>query len=402
MQPVTQFLTDSERQAIRAPIHTARTFPRRAFTDPEYFEFEKEHALSESWVAAGFSVTIPDVGDVMPMTVLGYPIILVRGQDSKVRAFHNICPYDGCEVSIAPQSGLEQIETPYHGWHYSLDGRLIKAGYWDGTPDAESLNLQDLNADLKEIPCHEWLQTLFVYLGKKPVQFADQFQAVLSHLSAVDLDRVRIGSGDQGQPLIQELKIKANWKTVYENYSPNVYHESFVHEMYRKSPHSPRVDSDGVKTYTEINYACGFLGLCYDNEIGGSFYGDSNLPPIRNKDGTANSINTIANAYPNWVVTMLGDAARISIFLPEAADCGTQIVATYFDQEGADDEAFLVDRKQSERKGIMARIEDNRICESIQRARHSPAFETQFYSPFWDNMHYTMNNLILDKLEQAE
>ena len=234
------------------------------------------------------------------------------------------------------------------------------------------------------------------------VAFDQQFKTVLDHLSEIDLEQVQMGSGDQGQPLIQELKIASNWKTVYANYSPNVYHESFVHEMYRKSPHSPRVDENANKTYTEINSKCGFLGLCYDNEIGGSFYGDSKLPRIKNKDGSDNKINTIANVYPNWVVTMLGDAARIAIFLPEGPGLGTQVVGTYFHQDAAHDEAFLMDRKQSERKGIMARIEDNRICESIQRARHAPPFETQFYSPFWDNMHYTMNNLILDKLEQAK
>ena len=60
------------------------------------------------------------------------------------------------------------------------------------------------------------------------------------------------------------------------------------------------------------------------------------------------------------------------------------------------------DRQRALRAGIRARKEDNRICESVQRARRSPAVNSQFYSPFWDAMHYTLSNLILDKLEEGE
>ena len=99
---------------------------------------------------------------------------------------------------------------------------------------------------------------------------------------------------------------------------------------------------------------------------------------------------------------MLGDTARIALFLPNGPEEGTQVVATYFDRDGATDPAHLKDRQRALRAGILARKEDNRICESVQRARRSPAVDSQFYSPFWDAMHYTLSNLILDKLEEGE
>ena len=104
--------------------------------------------------------------------------------------FHNVCPYDGCEVVISPQSDLKEIETPYHGWLYALDGTLKKAGYWDGTPEAASVDLKSLNADLLRVPCHVWMQTVFVYLGNEPVSFEDQYEAVLSHFAKVDMARL--------------------------------------------------------------------------------------------------------------------------------------------------------------------------------------------------------------------
>ena len=402
MKPLKDLLTPEERAAIRAPIEKARTFPRRAFVDADFFELEIKHALSESWLAVAFSEEIPDVGDIMVLNAIGYPLLLVRGKDGVARAFHNVCPYDGCEVCIRSQQGVDAITTPYHGWTYSLSGELLEANYWDGTPGASGVDLRSLQADLVPVPCEEWLNTLFVFPGQRHVPFAEQYQPVLDHFDVVDLNRLQVGRGEGGEPMINILPIKANWKTVYENYSPNVYHESFVHAMYRKSPHSPRVDDDGNKTYTEINDPSGFLGLCYDNSIGASFYGESKLPPVRNKDGSPNGINTIANVYPNWVVTMLGNAARVALFLPTGPEAGEQRVMTLFDEDGASDPALAADRKASQHAGLQARQEDNFVCESVQRARHSPGVSSQFYSPFWDAMHYTLTNLILTRLEDSE
>jgi choline monooxygenase len=402
LKSLKELLTKEERDAIRAPITTARTLPRRCFIDADFYAFEVRHALAESWLAVAFRTSIPEPGDIAPITALGYPLLLVRDGEGRARVFHNVCPYDGCEVATSAKRALKTITGPYHGWKYGLDGKLLEANYWDGTPAATDVDLESLNADLIAVPCEEWMSTLFVYLGSTPVTFEEQYAPVLKHLELVDLERLEIGLGEDDRPQVNSLTIASNWKTVYENYAPNVYHEAFVHEMYRKSPHSPRVDENRNKTYTEINDPSGYLGLCYDNAIGASLYGETSLPRVLNKDGTPNRVNTISNVYPNWVTTVLGDAARIAFFLPEGPETGTQWVATFFDRDGASDPALLDDRKQSAKAGIKARVEDNRICESIQRARHSPGVESQFYNPFWDAMHYTMTNLILDKLERSE
>ncbi len=402
MKTLQDLLTAEERAAIRAPIQEARTFPRRAFVDQDFYQLEVEHALSESWLAVGFSFDVPSAGDIVVVDAIGFPVILVRNKDGVLRAFHNVCPYDGSEVSIRSQHGVEEIETPYHGLTYDLNGKLVRAGFWDGTQEAKSVDIAALNGDLVSVPCEEQFSTIFLYLGKEPVPLEEQYKPVFDHVKNVDLPRLEVGVDENGAPNTFELSIRSNWKTVYENYAVNVFHESFVHAMYRKSPHSPRVDENGNKTYDEINDPTGFLGLAYDNSIGASFYGESALPPVRNKDGSENRINTIANIYPNWVLTVLGNVVRIALFLPDGPESGTQRVMNMFDKDGATEPGLEPDRKQSLKAGKQARIEDNLICESVQRARHSPAVNSQFYSPFWDSMHYTLTNLILDKLEKSD
>ena len=393
-------LSDAEIAAIRRPIESARTFPRRAFTSPEFYAFEVEHLLRTSWMAVAFGAEIAQTGTLVPMDILGEPVLLVR-DGIKLRAFHNIGPYDGCEVAIEPATGLERVVTPYHGWEYALDGRLLQAGYWDGTPAAASLDPTTLSADLVPIACAEWFGVVFVRLAASGETFEQYLAPVLAYLDDLQLDALAPGLTAAGEPDIATLPIGANWKTVYENYAPNVYHESFVHAMYRKSPDSPRVDADGNRTYEEIIDDSGFIGLQYDNRVGSSFYPDSPFAPLRDRAGEPSRRNLIVNGYPNWAVTWLNHYARMAFWLPQGPQACTQKIATYYQADQAVDPSLADDRRRAARGGVIAREEDNRICESIQRARRSRALESQFYCPFWDRPHYALTNQLLDRLLEA-
>ena len=76
--------------------------------------------------------------------------------------------------------------------------------------------------------------------------------------------------------------------------------------------------------------------------------------------------------------------------------------AQLYDPESAVDPEFLEERLQLQAEFRQAGEEDGRITQAVQKARHSPAFEQQYYAPFWDRMHYTFSNLVLDALEQPD
>ena len=395
-------LTQEELAAIRAPIESARTLPKRAFVDPAVYRFEEEHLLRPSWLAVAFSAEL-DKGACRPCTVLGVPVLLARDRDGIGRAFHNVCPYDGCEAVLSPLSDIDEIVTPYHGWRYALDGRLLQAPYWDGTPDAASLDVAALNADLVPIDCAEWFGTVFLRLTATGDSFDRYLQPVSDYCADLDLERLAPGRDEHGQPRIDRLTIRANWKTVYENYAPNVYHEGFVHAQYRRSPHTPRV-KDGHKTYREVIGDNGFIGLDYDNHVGSSFYPESPFRPVQDRSGKPSQRNAIINMFPNWALTVLNQYARITINQPVAVDRCEQSIVTYFDSDQATDPDpdLVVHRNRAARGGVVAREEDNAIVESVQRARQSPAFDSHFYSTFWDRPHYALTNLLADRIEAAQ
>ena len=54
--------------------------------------------------------------------------------DGKLRAFSNICRHRGSELCKGRGSG-SVVKCPYHGWSYTLDGRLHGAPEFEGVAD---------------------------------------------------------------------------------------------------------------------------------------------------------------------------------------------------------------------------------------------------------------------------
>ena len=98
-------LTPEELESVRAPIERASTLPARAFTSRGFFELEVARIFYRRWMAVGFEATLPEPGDMRPVELLGQPLVLVRGDDGVLRAFHNICPYDSCLALRSEQRG---------------------------------------------------------------------------------------------------------------------------------------------------------------------------------------------------------------------------------------------------------------------------------------------------------
>jgi hypothetical protein len=100
---------------------------------------------------------------------------------------------------------------------------------------------------------------------------------------------------------------------------PNVYHEGFAHEMYRRSAHVPRVDSQGRKTYREVNDGI-VKGLAFESAAVSDTYPDVDFPRIKSRaTGFPVTTSFILNIYPNATLLVFPTHVRISILVPEDA-----------------------------------------------------------------------------------
>ncbi|MBL8646519.1 MAG: aromatic ring-hydroxylating dioxygenase subunit alpha, partial [Sphingosinicella sp.] len=155
-----------------------------AIRDPAVYEIEREKIFRKTWLKVATSWELPANGDykVKELPVADASVLIVRGKDGKIRAFHNVCTHRGNKV--VPTSDFETfgraragvVSCRFHGWVFGTDGPLRSVPLEEhfGTLDKACLGL-------REIACDTWEgfvfinfapeQTLREYLG----DFADLF-----------------------------------------------------------------------------------------------------------------------------------------------------------------------------------------------------------------------------------
>ncbi len=100
------------------------SLPAWLYSDPEYFEVEMARVLRPAWQVVCHVSDIAAAGDFHTLDFLGESVIVVRGEDDRVRAFANVCRHRASRLLAGPSGRVDRIVCPYHAWSYGLDGRL--------------------------------------------------------------------------------------------------------------------------------------------------------------------------------------------------------------------------------------------------------------------------------------
>jgi phenylpropionate dioxygenase-like ring-hydroxylating dioxygenase large terminal subunit len=127
----------------------------KEYTNPSQFALEQSTLFRDYAQFVGPSCLIPNNGDYFAFDDTGIPILIVRGDDGKLKAFINICSHRGAplnEACFGQAKKGRMFSCPYHGWSYNLDGELIgvpfgKQGF--DTIDKATLGLKSLQVEEK-------------------------------------------------------------------------------------------------------------------------------------------------------------------------------------------------------------------------------------------------------------
>ena len=72
------------------------------------------------------SATCPTAGNYITAHAGDQPVLVLRGDDGKLRAFRNVCRHRGSELLTGSGRCKKAIRCRYHGWTYdATDGRLL-------------------------------------------------------------------------------------------------------------------------------------------------------------------------------------------------------------------------------------------------------------------------------------
>ena len=108
-----------------------------------------------------------NAGDYFTTELVGEPLLIVRGNDGKLRGFYNVCrhragpPAEGC-------GSRKVFRCGYHGWTYSLDGGLISATDIEGIK-----NFRPEDFALMPVKIEEWFNLIFVNLNPAAAPLRD-------------------------------------------------------------------------------------------------------------------------------------------------------------------------------------------------------------------------------------
>ncbi|RVQ68832.1 aromatic ring-hydroxylating dioxygenase subunit alpha [Croceicoccus ponticola] len=207
---------ESARTGPRPDFPPLPEIPGGRYTSEEFFRLERESVLTRSWVCAGRDEDLRKVGDYRLWDKLGVPLLLVRGQDEKIRAFYNTCRHRGAPVVRDDAGNTRLLRCQYHSWSYGLDGKL------KGVPDERDFPCLDKSdRGLIEASCDVWGGWVFVNLDKDAEPLLDYLGPLTAELDCVGMEKLRTLH-------VQEYSVACNWKVAMDAFL-EVYHINTIH-----------------------------------------------------------------------------------------------------------------------------------------------------------------------------
>jgi Rieske 2Fe-2S family protein len=186
----------------------SRTLPGEYYTSPTVLGHDRERIFARLWNCAGRASALSEPGDFVARDVAGESLLIVRGDDRRLRAFFNVCRHRGTRLCGDERGRLEgTLQCPYHAWTYALDGRLVGAPHMQ-----EVAGFERGNYPLHEAAAAEWGGFIFVSIAERAVPFEEWIAPLESRLARFGLAQLEVRHR-------AAYDVRANWKLVFQNYS---------------------------------------------------------------------------------------------------------------------------------------------------------------------------------------
>lgn len=194
------------------PRERARTISAAYYTSAEFLEVEKEQLFRKDWICIGHEGEIPKPGDYFVTELVGEQLLIVRGEDSRVRIFSNVCRHRG-NLLVRSRGNVGRFICGYHAWCYALDGRLIAAPLMGAFAKS--------GCRLHEFAMTSWKGFIFVNLSCNPAPLAQAVQEIEPYVRNYHPEQRHFLRGF-------DETWQTNWKCLAENFMEG-YHLSPMH-----------------------------------------------------------------------------------------------------------------------------------------------------------------------------
>ncbi|MFS4438380.1 aromatic ring-hydroxylating oxygenase subunit alpha [Paracoccaceae bacterium GXU_MW_L88] len=378
--------TDSDVLAALLARKPGHSLPQPFYTDPHFFDCDLRNIWYKDWLLAIASAEVPKTGNYVTMQIGNAPVVIVRGADKKIRAFHNSCRHRGSRVCQQERGSSAKLTCPYHQWTYDLDGSLVWAREMQEGFDPKQYGL-------KPIHCEEASGIVFICLADDAPDFKPLQEMAEKYAGPHDMPNLKVAA-------TRSIVENGNWKLVMEN-NRECYHCAGSHPaLCRVFPDDPELvgsfEGTSVAAANEHVERCEANGLPskFYMEPGGQwrfvripFVGDAvsytleGTPAVSKRLGKIpfdNAGSLLFFHYPNTWNHLLSDTVTLFRMTP-ISPTETQVMTTWLvnadAEEGVD---YDVDRLTH--VWIQTNAEDREVVEENQKGILSPAYQPGPYS----------------------
>jgi phenylpropionate dioxygenase-like ring-hydroxylating dioxygenase large terminal subunit len=189
--------------------------PIERYTSQAFHELEVEKVWKKVWQMACREEEIPEAGDHVVYEIAELSLIVVRGNDGEIRAFHNTCLHRGRQLCDTG-GHVDRFRCPFHGWTWDLQGELGAVPCrWD-FPHVDRANYR-----LPQAQVGSWGGFVFVNLDPACESLAAWLGDLPKHFEAWPLEQ-RVKEAHVAKVL------DCNWKVAQEAFM-EAYHVVGTH-----------------------------------------------------------------------------------------------------------------------------------------------------------------------------
>lgn len=216
--------------------------------DPQHFLDEQEAIFKRTWLNVGRVERLPKVGSYftreLPSVCKGTSVIIVKGKDQVVRAFHNICRHRGNKLvwndypNEETEGTCRQFTCKYHAWRYSLDGDLTFI-----QQEGEFFDVDKSQYGLVPVRCEVWEGFIFV-------NFDDNAGPLNDYLGSLAKGMEGYPFGEMTEVYSYKSDIGSNWKLFLDAFV-EFYHAPILHQGQYTKEEAAKIQKFG---YEALHY----------------------------------------------------------------------------------------------------------------------------------------------------
>ena len=381
---------------------TMPVLPVEAYTSQAWFEKEQAVIFGNSWQFLGLVEDIKDAGDYVSVQCGHQNIVVVKGRDQRLRAFHNLCRHRGTQLLRAVGKKQKALTCPYHDWTYDLEGQLMSV------PNKER-EFPDLELDkicLHKASVDVWRGMIFVHPKPDAESITKWFAGTEEYLGPHKVESLI----EYERPTYDEV-INANWKIVAENYM-DVYHLAQLH-------------SATLNMYDHANAEYGWVGdhyMFWEPLVKEYFDNLDDMTPFKRIKGMTDEV---VGAFVPWMFPNLGlveteNSWGVFHVTPIAPDKTRITIRTKFEEmtdweymkQGT--KSFLSwgslgigtkygDSKEGDPMGTGDVLEEDKyVCEQQQKSLSNPLFSIENTSQYGESTVRTFQSIVEKWMKEAK